>query len=329
LASNADQGERVDAPRFDPRGHECLRRRRQERRPLVVESFGLGRRLAPGPSREVLAAAALEVGVEGCQATVDDRHRHEEFPACEADERLDVPLLVRPPDQAEMRFEQVITLESEERVGDLAFPAPEDLGDGDLGVVVADPARHPAEEGEGPDVTFEERLGALAREGDDEDRVGVRQGHDEEGDLRGRPIELDFGLTEIDLGLAGGVGQRDEDLGGSEPPGGDLGFDDGQAASVAMLVAEPLEDPVGGVPLLPGGLLVGLEDLVDDGQEWFELGPGPCGGPTISRWLGVVEDLLERVPVDVELAADGSFALAVDEDATADLGLVLHVGVHP
>ena len=51
---------------------------------------------------EVFAAATIEVGVERCQATVDDRHRHEEFPACEADEGLDVPLLVRPPDQAEM-----------------------------------------------------------------------------------------------------------------------------------------------------------------------------------------------------------------------------------
>ena len=206
---------------------------------------------------------------------------------------------------------------------------PSDLGDGDPGVVVADPPRHPAEEGEGPDVALEERLGALAREGDDEDRVGVRQGHDEQGDLGGLAIEMDLGLAEIDLGLARGMGQRDEDLGGPEPPGGDRLLDDGQAALVAVLVAEPLEDPAGGVPLLPGGLLVGLEDLVDDGQEGFELGLGPGDGPAVSGRLGVVEDLLERVPVDVELAADGSFALAVDEDATADLGPVLHVGEHP
>ena len=112
-------------------------------------------------------------------------------------------------------------------------------------------------------------------------------------------------------------------------PGGDGLLDDGQAALVAVLVAEPLEDPAGGVPLLPGGLLVGLEDLVDDGQEGVELGPGPGGRAAVSGRLGVVEDLLERVPVDVELAADGAFALAVDEDATADLGPVLHVGVHP
>ena len=84
-------------------------------------------------------------------------------------------------------------------------------------------------------MTLEERLGALAREGDDEDGVGIRQGHDEEGDLGGLPIEMDLGLTEIDLGLARGMGQGDEDLGGPKPPGGDLGLDDGQAACVAVL----------------------------------------------------------------------------------------------
>src|SRR3978361_2373064 len=105
--------------------------------------------------------------------------------------------------------------------------------------------------------------------------------------------------------------------------------DDGQAASAAVLVAEPLEDAVGRVPLLPGGLLVGLEDLVDDAQEGVELGPGPGGRAAVAGRLGVGEDLGERVPVEAVLAAGGALAQAVDEDATADLGPVLHVGVHP
>ncbi len=33
--------------------------------------------------------------------------------------------------------------------------------------------------------------------------------------LVGLAVEGDLGLAEVDLGLAGGVGQRDEDLGGS------------------------------------------------------------------------------------------------------------------
>ena len=146
-----------------------------------------------------------------------DGDRHEEVAAGEADQRLDVPLLVGPPHQAEVGLEQVVALQPEELVGDLAVAAAGDPGDGDLGVVVADPPGHAAEEGEGPDVALEERLGALAREGADEDRVGVRQGHDEQRDL-GRPaVEGDLGLAEVDLGLAGRVGQRDEDLGGPEP----------------------------------------------------------------------------------------------------------------
>ena len=110
---------------------------------------------------------ALEVGVERLQAAVHGGDRHEEVAAGVADERLDVPLLVGPPHQAEVGLEQVVALEPQERVGDLAVAAAGDLGDGDLAVVVADPPGHAAEEGEGPDVALEERLGALAREGAD------------------------------------------------------------------------------------------------------------------------------------------------------------------
>jgi hypothetical protein len=42
----------------------------------------------------------------------------------------------------------------------------------------------------------------------------------------------------------------------------------------------------------------------------------------------VVEDLAEGLPVEVELPLDGAHAVAVDEDATADLGPVVHVGEH-
>src|SRR5512135_1557631 len=213
--------------------------------------------------------------------------------------------------------------------GDSYGVAAADGGDGDPGVVVADATRDAAEEGEGADVALEECLGALAGEGADEDRVGVRQGQDEDGHL-GRPaVEDDLGLAEVDLGLAGRVGQRDEDLGVTASPGPHGVLDDRQAAFVAVLVAEPLEDALGGVPLLPGGLAVILEDLMEDRQQGVELGPRAGRGPAIARRLGMAEDLGERVPVDVVLTASRSLAQAVDEDATADLGPVLHVGKHP
>jgi hypothetical protein len=260
---------------------------------------------------------------------VDGGHRDQEGAAGVAHQRLDVPLLVGPPHPAEVGLEEVVALEPQELGGELAVAAAEDLGHGDLEVVVADPARDAAEEGEGPGMPLQERLGAFAREGAAEEGVGVRQGHDEHRHLGGPSVERDLGLAEVDLGLAGRVGQRDEDLGAAQPPGGDGLLDDSQAASIGVLVAEPLEDADGGVPLLPGGLLVTLQDLVDDAQEGVELGPGPGGRAAVAGRLGVGEDLGERVPVEVVLTAGGALAEAVDEDATADLGPVLHVGVHP
>jgi hypothetical protein len=87
-----------------------------------------------------------------------------------------VPLLVGSPHEAEVILEQVVALEPEELAGDLPLAAAGDLGDGDLGVVVADASRDAAEEREGADVALEECLGALAGEGADEEGVGVRQG---------------------------------------------------------------------------------------------------------------------------------------------------------
>jgi hypothetical protein len=43
----------------------------------------------------------------------------------------------------------------------------------------------------------------------------------------------------------------------------------------------------------------------------------------------VIEDLLEGIPVDVEHGAGGALAQVVDHHPTADLSLLLHVGVHP
>jgi hypothetical protein len=125
------------------------------------------------------------------------------------------------------------------------------------------------------------------------------------------------------------VSQRDEDLGTRASPGGDGLLDDGQLAGIAVLVTESLEDPPGGVTLFPGGLTVVFEDLVDDGKERLELGLRPGSGSSVSRGFGMAQDLLERIPVDRELAAGGTLALAVDQNATADLRPILHVGVHP
>lgn len=68
---------------------------------------------------------------------------------------------------------------------------------------------------------------------------------------------------------------------------------------------------------------------MDDRQEGLEDRGRPGLGAAVARRLGVVEDLAEGLPVDLALAAGSAPAEAVGEDATADLGPVSHVGVHP
>ena len=65
------------------------------------------------------------------------------------------------------------------------------------------------------------------------------------------------------------------------------------------------------------------------GRNGSSLGFGLGPARRYPGGLGVAQDLLERIPVDGELAADGTLALAVDQDATANLRPFLHVGEHP
>ena len=48
---------------------------------------------------------------------------------------------------------------------------------------------------------------------------------------------------------------------------------DGQAADMAVLGAQPLEDPLRGVPLLRWMALIILQDLIDDADERVQLRP--------------------------------------------------------
>ncbi len=86
------------------------------------------------------------------------RHGHEIVPSGEAQQGLDVPLLVGPPDQAELFLEQIVALEPEELAADLPISAPRDLRHGDLRIVVTDLPRHAPKVFERSLVAFEEDL---------------------------------------------------------------------------------------------------------------------------------------------------------------------------
>ena len=248
----------------------------------------------------------------------DLRHRHEEVEPGVLDRPLDHPLLVGPLDQAEVVIEQVMALELEEAVGQPPLARADDLGDHHAAVVVGDPPRHPAEEREAADVALPEGLGALALERLDEQGVGVRQGHDEEGDLAEPAGDVGQGVAEVDLGLAGAMDQRDEDL-AADPLEVADGLLHGRVAALVALGRDPVEDPLGGVPLLPGAALVLVEDPGDPVEVRAELGPGPRSRGPVGRRLGVGEDLLQGPPVHPGLAEDLALADVLDQDAAADV----------
>ena len=148
---------------------------------------------------------------------------------------------------------------------ELAFaPLEDQRGDGP-GVVPPDLLGHGAEELEGRDHAFEDGLGALEGQGQDEGGVGVGPGRDQERHEPAAVGEVDVDVAEIGLeALAREMAQGDERL--LMPPSvlADVALDLGIPAGVAVLVAEAPEDLGGGVPLLGRCGLVVDEDLVDD-----------------------------------------------------------------
>jgi len=140
-----------------------------------------------------------------------------------------VPLFIGPADQAEVVVELVMALQPQEFLRGCFTPAADNPGHGDLAVVVADPSRHVAEEGEGPTMARLERLGTFAWEDLAEDGVRVQQRHHEQGHLRRLPAAQDHRLALVHLGFGRRVAQRHEDLGLPWPPGPHGALDHGLA----------------------------------------------------------------------------------------------------
>ena len=86
--------------------------------------------------------------------------------------------------------------------------------------------------------------------------IGVRKRHDGEGRLAPDPGDLHGRVAEVELGLAGGVRQGNEDLLGVAAVPSDGLLHLGDAPGVAVLVPEALEDALGGVMLLGRRLAV-------------------------------------------------------------------------
>jgi len=121
-------------------------------------------------------------------------------------------------------------------------------------------------------VAVQEGLGGLGGIGLDEAAIAVRQVYDEAVGLALHARDDHQGLAEVALGVARRMGQRHEHLPGLAAVLADVVLDDGVPAIEAVLVPETLEDALGGMTLLLGGLMVAFKDVVNDASERLQFG---------------------------------------------------------
>ena len=152
---------------------------------------------------------------------------------------------------------------------------------------------------------FEDRLGALERQGQDEGGVGVGPGGDQERDEPAAVGEVDVDVAEVGFeASAREMAQRDEGLLVPRPVLAHVALDLGIAAGVAVLVAEPPEDLGGGMPLLGRCGLVVDQDLIDDRLERPQERSGSVPGRRVGIRLGMRRGLAGRSFASVEFAGD-------------------------
>lgn len=235
----------------------------------------------------------------------DAGHRRGEPPLDRLDRRLGVGLLVAPGGHAELRLEDVVAGQGGVARVDLPLAALEDQAGDGPGIVPPDLARHATEEGEGLGHAMEDRLGPLERQGQHERRIGVGPDGDQEGDEPASVGEVDMDVPEVGLEpLAREVSERDEGLAVAPPLAEQVPLDLGIPAAITVLGLEPAPDLGGGVPLLGGGVAIGLDDPIDgldDRPEHRGLAP-PGRGDGLG--MGQPEDLADGVAGMPELPGD-------------------------
>ena len=151
---------------------------------------------------------------------------------------------------AEAILEQVVRLQLGEHARALPLAITQDAGHRDLGVVVEDRLRHAAEERERLNVAVAEGFRRLRRIGHHEAGVRVRQVEREEVDLALHAADDADRLAEVGLRMPRRMHQRHEHLLRPLPPAGHVVLHDRDAAREAVLVPQPLEDPLRRVLLL-------------------------------------------------------------------------------
>ena len=256
------------------------------------------------------------------------RDRNHEVLAGILDQAFDIALVIAFARPAEPVGEQEVANQLAEGATAHADAIAQNARHGDLEIIIEDRERHGAEEGEGCNVAVEKRLGRLGRIGLHEAGIRVRQVHAEEMDLLAHPGDHCDRFAKIDLGVARRVDQRHEHLARRDAGPAYIVLHRGVPTRISVLIAQPLEYPLGGVTLLHRSMLVGCEDRIDHAQERIELRPRRRLGPPISGRRRERAHLPDRSRVLAEPRRRLALRQSLDEHRTAHNLVADHL-VHP
>ncbi len=133
-------------------------------------------------------------------------------------------------------------------------------------------------------MAFQEGLRRLGRKGHREAVIGLRQIHHQVVRLALHSGDHHHRFPEVCLRISRWMFQRYEHLALAQLPEPHVVLDDRVAARIAVFVTQPLENPLGGVPLLPAFRLVVFQDLVDSPHPGVQFGPAHGLLPPVTRW---------------------------------------------
>jgi len=124
------------------------------------------------------------------------------------------------------------------------------------------------------------------------------------------------------------VHQRHEHLPGPLTLPQHVVLHDSQATGVTVFVAQPLEDPLRGVPLLRWTALIILQHLIDDPDERVQLRPCRWAATPVPGRNREGQHLGHRPRVDPEPTRRLATAQTLDPHRMANLSIQLH-DLHP
>ena len=157
-----------------------------------------------------------------------------------------------------------------------------------------------------------ERLRRLRRIGLHEAGIAVRQVHREEMDLLFHPADLRPCLAEVRLCMARLVPQRHEYLALPLATIVNVVLHDRLSAAIAILVAQPLEDPLRGMKLLRMARPVSFQNLIDDRGKRIQLRSLRRAAAPVSRRHRIHHHLCYRPRIDPKSPRRLALAQALD-----------------